>query len=502
MPTNNETNRREFERKVALLVSEYAVSLSPEEMSEALESIVHQLTHPGQSHPGQSHPGQSHPNKPQPAAPARSLEDAPSTDEDPSTLEYLHSVDLRAGRGVVDWTFHLDETTLDEVLVTLASRDGWGIVELGGDDVQIQLLIGRGKLYDVEFHPPRESKSLHAYLRSKELISEADANLLVRDAHARSVTEAQVLLSHPHILDRRQAASAVLSHVASVAGRLDGQSFDGGRYFELSSPYRGQTLAGVDLHRLVFMRAKYRAKRNPEQTKQALVIGELRRTDFASFSPDTLGLSLSERQLLDGLLDTPRRLDHILKACPLPPARAMATLAGFDAVGLLDRSSSKVKDTAGWARRTHLTESRIDALYDKTHTTDDPFAVLGLHWSCYDAEVERRYRYLRDLLSRTNLPTRLPPDKIKRVRQIRSRIDAAHKHLREPKTRKPCREKFAPASKRKDVRDALEKLAGDAMRQQKFVSALDFYQRLLELDPTHEHAGKMLPTLITRVNQG
>lgn len=476
MAPNDNTSLQDFEHKVALLVSEYAVSLSPKEMADALESIVAQLEHPAD-------------------APKQARESSP----DPSTL--LHSVDLRAGRGVLDWQIDFEETSFDEVLVALADRTGWGILELDGAEVKVQLLLSDAKLYDVEFSPTKARRSLRAYLQHKGLISDAQAVLLSGDAHARSVSESQVLLSNPHILPRSQAASAVLSYVALVAGRLETDQFGEGRYYELNSPYRGQTLVGVALHRLIYMRAKYRAQCAPEATKKRLSIGDLRRVDFPKFGPKRLKLSLSERQLLDYLLDRPRSLNHLLRSSPLSAEKTLAVLAGFEAVGLLVRAPESVNDTAGWARRTLLSEDKISAIHDLTTGCEDPFVVLGLHWSCYDAEVERRYKYLRELVSGTNLPRGIAPSHIKQVREIRRRMAEAYERLRGPEGRRTCREAFAPASKRKAVLTMLEKLANGAMRAKKFASALDFYQRLLELAPNHEHAARMLPSLLTKASR-
>ncbi|MFW6057843.1 MAG: hypothetical protein ACOC9W_03200 [Persicimonas sp.] len=72
----------------------------------------------------------------------------------------------------------------------------------------------------------------------------------------------------------------------------------------------------------------------------------------------------------------------------------------------------------------------------------------------------------------------------------------------EPERRSNYRRTVVVPTARRQTAAKLEALGDAALRRKSYESALDYYQRLLEISPDHSKAARLLPMLLMRTSGG
>jgi hypothetical protein len=369
-----------------------------------------------------------------------------------------------------------------------------------------QLVVEDGRIFEVRLLPALAKRSLTAFLVRGKKLSTDRAVQFQRRARQKGICEAQALLEEPDIISPNVVRSAVCSRTRYLLQRLLSARLSSAELYVLDDAPSAAMLVSVPLVGVLFSQvrkahsAKSSGKR--DRARRGFQGMHLSRQFNLAFSINQLGLDLHERQLIDRVLIKPRPFDKVLKNSPLPEDDTVALLTALEAVGLLQvkapglcdlASSSWAEDYADTLERIELMEARLER--------ENLFAIFGLHWTCYDAEIERAYREISRIFELTNQPLGLSKDERERVRQVRESLDVIYGKLSNSERRERYRRKLIGARTRKKAAKKLEALGSAAVRRKAMHSALDYYQRLLEIKPTHRGASRLLPVLIARTSR-
>ncbi|MFP4601171.1 MAG: hypothetical protein ACLFVJ_23180 [Persicimonas sp.] len=413
--------------------------------------------------------------------------------------------DLRPADESAERSWNLDETTLDEVLLELVSEPGRGLVEVRTDRQRAQLVIEDGQLFDIRLLPASPKRSLSAFLQRADKLTAEQAAQIRRRAERDGVSEAHLLLQEPGLVSAGVVRSALYSRTRYLMRRLLDAPLSHAEYNSLADT-AASMIVSVPLASILFSHAraahsaKYSGKR--QRARQRFRHMRLSRRACFAFSLNQFGLELHERQLIDRVLGEERAFEQVLARSPLPDDATIALLAALEAVGLLEvkppglsenASSSWAEDYAAAHERIELLEGRLDR--------ENLFAVFGLHWTSYDAEIARGYREMSSIFEAANQPLGLSEAERDRVDRLQDRLDAIYERLIDPEQRELYRRKLISTANRARTIKKLELLAAAALRKKKLDSALDYYRRLVEIAPQHERARKLLPVLIARTNR-
>ena len=197
-------------------------------------------------------------------------------------------------------------------------------------------------------------------------------------------------------------------------------------------------------------------------------------------------------------------------AAYMPPAD---TSLGFDRSSTASRSRPPSRPTTATTSATQPTrrepqpvgsQEKTPSLDERIETMaarldrDAHFEFLGLDWAASEWEIERRHRELRLQFALSNLPLGIDRDQRLAVRKINARLKEAYEILGDPRRRRKYRQELISEEQRRAKLEEIEARARQAVVQRDYKSALDDYQRVLELEPEHEKATQELPELIAR----
>ncbi len=561
MSTKSDQKLREFERELARLIDQHAERLDEDSISEVLEEYRAQARaklaaeeaaaagageHDGQAltfdseavvgsaprseaqdqptveiHIGEAPddhmpeaavvmprrpaPPSKHRPKPPPLPPQarRPAPGAPA--QQPSTNAPVSpDGDLRPDREPTR-RWRLTQTPLSAILLDLVTRPGAGLLDVRSGKHRAQLLVDDARLVEVRLLPCSTKRSLTAILERSGRLDGKQALRLRKFARRNQISEAQALLQTPNVLSPSEVRTSVRARMRHLIGRLMDASLNTASFFELDAIPDALRIASIPLAGVLFerMRARHTGSyKKPIDEAEAHFRGmELVRKSNLAFSINQLGLRLHERQLVDRVLTRRRSFEKVLFNSPLPKNDTIAILVGLEAVGLLDVTPIGLGglDSASWSQEYELAVERLDwmeaRLERETH-----FDILGVHWTTYDAEVDRAYDAVRGHFDTLNQPLGLKDADRKRVAHIRERLARIYAILSDPHRRRGYRQTLVPGSQRRRTAKKLQILGGAALRRKAFHSALDYYQRLLDLDPGNTMASRLLPTLLARTS--
>ncbi len=414
--------------------------------------------------------------------------------------------DLRPPERRAAKSWNLDETALNEVLLELVSQPGRGLVEVRTGRRRAQLVIEDGQLFDIRLLPASPKRSLSAFLERADKLSADSAAQIRRRAKRDGVSEAKLLLHEPGLVSAGVVRSAMCSRTRYLMRRLLEAPLTHAEYYPLADTAEASMIVSVPLASVLFSHAraahsaKYSGRR--ERARERFRHMRLSRRLCFAFSLNQFGLELHERQLVDRVLGEERAFEEVLASSPLPDDATIALLAALDAVGLLEVKLPGLSENASssWAQDYAASHERIALLEDRL-ARENLFAILGLHWTSYDAEVARGYREMSSLFEAANQPIGLSESDRDRLDRVRARLDTIYNRLIDSEQRELYRRKLIGAATRTRTVKKLELLAAAALRKKKLDSALDYYRRLAEIAPQHERARKLLPVLIARTNR-
>lgn len=233
---------------------------------------------------------------------------------------------------------------------------------------------------------------------------------------------------------------------------------------------------------------------------QAVGMLFIRRHDFA-LDINALPLSMEEQLLLDFELRETRSFESLITRSMLSPTQATAALAAFTAVGLVELQLPGLSE----ARSSTGTELRREAIrrvkaMEHRLKNYNAFGIAGLHWTTYDEEIARRFKLLRTHFDHLNQPMGIAAEYGDRHKAIREQLAIIYETLTNPRARRELRQQTVPPTDLLQTARALETIATRALRQNAPRRALDAFQRLLELDPEHPNASRLLPSLLASVS--
>lgn len=506
----------EFKCELAGLIGKHIVGLDESSISEVLEEYTNTLNRKPVVEQVRTHdaPKSSRTREAPPReAPPRTLQErskvvvhAKNTPDSPQKL-CLPTVfdDLRPRRSRPDKQWSLPATSVAAILQAVSTLPGPGLLKLSGGQQGAELLFNDGEIHELRLLPSSEKRSLLALLQDSGRLNAEQASRAKRLALAQDITETKALLQASDMITPGEVLSGVRTRIRHLTLRLIDAHPDSAAYFTLDELPASLQLVSVSAASLLFAhaRAKY-DKSSPESRKQSegrLIGMLLSRKPNPTINVRRLNLQLHERLVLDQVLDKPRNCDAILSRSPLSREDTFSILTGLDAVGLLEitlpgldesRSSSWVEDLDEAVERISEMEKRLEG--------ENYFEIFKLHWATYDAEVERRYRELNEQFEILSQPMGLEPEQRKRLKQIRMGLKEIHAVLSDGRERQRHRRKFVPTEVQNKAAKKYETLGNDALHRKSYASALDHYQRLLELEPNNSRVSRLLPTLLMRAS--
>lgn len=397
----------------------------------------------------------------------------------------------------------LRDTPLRAVLLSLAGAGEPTVLDLKTGKNRAQLLISCGELLEVRLLPCSVKRSLSAGLVKKGRLNPAEALSVRQYAQEQGISEASALLKAGHLLPAATVRSAARARRRYLLKRLMRANLAEASAYRLEAVPEGHRVAPIALVGILFrqIRAHYDAA-----PKQARVHAErrfagmqiARKANFA-FSINHLGLPLHERQLIDRVLTRERSYERVLHNSPLAEQATVAILVALEAVGLLQIKAPGLSShgSSSWADDIILVAARIDAMELRLEN-ENYFDLFGVHWSTYDTEVERAHRALGEHFGLLKQPLGLNSTQRGRLEAIRGELDKVYAILSDPTRRAEYRKTLiSPANARRAAR-LLDGLGAAAFRKNAFHSALDYYQRVLVLEPNNAKVARLLPVLLAR----
>jgi hypothetical protein len=419
------------------------------------------------------------------------------------SVEHLHTEDLRPVGVAAYKKWKLSETPLTGILLSLAGAGDATVLELRAGKNRAQIVVSGGELHEVRLLPCSTKRSLTASLVKKGRLNPAQAASVREFARKRSVSEAQALLQAGNLLPAAEVRAAVRARMRHILNRLMEANLVEASAFRLDAVPAGLRVAPLSLVGILFgrVRAYYEGphQKAREQAEQRLVGMQLIRKSNFAFSINHLNLPIHERQLIDRVLTRRRSYDGVLRNSPTSKNTTIAILAGLEAVGLLrvDPPGLSNYESSSWVDDYTMAVARIDSMEARL-SRENHFDLFGLHWSTYDVEIERAYNELSSHFSLLHQPLGLTNSQRKRLEAIRAKLQKIYDILRDPKRRGRYRRTFVPPAHCRRAAQKFDGLGAAAFRKRAFHSALDYYQRVLSLEPNNSSASRLLPILLAR----
>jgi tetratricopeptide (TPR) repeat protein len=423
----------------------------------------------------------------------------------PSAESGRIGVDLRPAHRRPETTWKLDRTSLASVLLELVAKPGVGLLDVCIGKRRAQLVVEDGRIFEVRLLPALAKRSLTALLKRNGKLSAKKAEQIKRGAQQAGIGEAQALLDKPELVSPTVVRSAVCSRTRYLLRRLLTAKLSSAEWYPLDDASMTSMIVSVPLVGILFshVRSEYSAKSSGkrDRARRGFEGMQLSRKPSFAFSVNQLGLELHERQLIDRVLSKSRRFDKVLKNSPLSEDDTVALLTALEAVGLLQINAPGLREVtrSTWVEDHTSTLERIDVMKARLER-ENLFAIFGLHWTSYDVEIERNYREISRAFEVTNQPLGLAGDERKRMRDVRESLEARYERLIDTDQRELYRQKLIGDRTRAKAAKTLEALGSAAVRRRELHSALDYYQRLLEIEPKHTDASRLLPVLLARTS--
>ena len=118
----------------------------------------------------------------------------------------------------------------------------------------------------------------------------------------------------------------------------------------------------------------------------------------------------------------------------------------------------------------------------------DHFAMLGVHWSAYQSLIDEAWARERFFASEEHYPATLSPADAKNREDVEEALDAAYRVLREPSSRRSYRDSVVDRMNLQSAVGLYWDKGDTGVMRSDLEAAVDFLQRVLELDPNHKGA--------------
>lgn len=386
----------------------------------------------------------------------------------------------------------VDTLTLDarrpfKSLLSLISHDFSGLIEIYLDDFTLEMTLRKGALIHMDRTPQREQDRLESLLHRAGKLSSEQLDRLTSTMQSQGGESDEVMLELG-LIDYSALRIALKTRHIYLSRALFARHWKKTLVWRCdTSPIRSIAPA-LSLAALCFQHL-YKSSSTRESFDTERMRGQYEEASLRlTFSPEQLAtLELEDsRQLrfFSILSERAYTLSELLLVSPVPSSDALVLLHVIDQMGGLDIQSAPEIKRLGQGQR-----QRLELMLTNCKS-EDHFEVLGLHWSAFDDEIERAYQ---DLVAQYD-PSRFA-EFSEEVAQIQARLKLAYDALRKPTKRRFYRAQLIGEFKISTSRDIFFKQAEAAQLKRDVEGALEFYQRVVELDPLHRQALSMIPRL-------
>jgi hypothetical protein len=391
-----------------------------------------------------------------------------------------------------DLSWDKDASTV-KIFVELAVQGETGLLEFSfADDNRRVLALHDGALVDCDSRPSRPKESLRHLLHGSKQIDSGQFNEIQAYCESHGVGDGEALLNL-QFLDIDQVRKALKTRNVYLLRHVwpGGASVDFYRLDDL--PVRTMSYP-IGLAELVYDRLKQVfADASEQEQERAYYHGyKLTRADHV---PDTGAVRLPKEvsKILSMRLLGAYALQDFERMTKMKDETLLSALHLLRVLGIFERS--------GWRPTDKLASQRLERVEFIHASIDsgDHFLILGLHWSTYGDEIEKVYSDLKSRLNPAALEGKLDERQMQKVHEVVERVGTAYSFLRDKSRRRALRESLADMHHRQASIDMFEKQADTAKMQRDIRGAIDFYERIHELNPAHPTAKSELTLLRTLI---
>lgn len=420
---------------------------------------------------------------------ARSISNAANSDSLSPTTEMVLLQHEPIGR------WQLEQVPLERVLLDVIAHGGWGVLQIEHPQLSRQLITHCGHIIDIQTSAQVVDEELgELLLRSRQVDERQIAQARDYAAnHGTAMGEALVALQ---TLSYRKLLLAMKSRLAYVLEKIWNDPRGVARFFALDQPPQHYISPPLAIGPRILAHVMTRYQQKSEEEIASLCESRYGRNRIAACRPlpldvDALGFDEQQQRLIEFLQTHPRPLKLVLKSDHGPLKSTMMLILALDHFNLLLVSDTQTREEGRRpADRERLEE--IQHFYSRLGT-DDHFAILGVHWSAYDQEIQGAYLRLTELYERqdTLVDRALRP----KLTAIRARIQDAYDAICRPSRRALYRQSLIDNSTRRNALEMLRRQAETAKLQRDIDTAIDACCRIVELDPDDETARNDLKEL-------
>ena len=389
-----------------------------------------------------------------------------------------------------DWV-DLEVDSFRDALVEAALRPGLWLLDVVTDEHRIQMLLSRGELRDLRRFPRPPNDRLEMLLHKAGELSRADVRSVERhvEIHGGGAAEALLELATMSVA---QISVAESTRIRYLLDRVWGATPRKARLAELNLLPR--RCMAPSRHALEFVFHLLREEALEREDLRALCKERFDNTVFrvSPNPPFDLGvMSLTAKQLstIEMLSRDKLRLDDAMRMSVISDEETRSLLWSLDELGLLD-----VETVRTWTRKQSRTMERISLMYAKLDRSTH-FDMLGVHWSAFDEEVENAYAELSERVAEESIDEDMPDEYHAKAAAVRERLDEAYEAIANGRRRANYRSRVVDEFKLRTSVQMFEKQADTAKLRRDISGAIDFYLRILELDPNHADAKRDLAML-------
>lgn len=365
----------------------------------------------------------------------------------------------------------------------------------------MKLTVRDGRVHRLEASPKRLCPGLIDMLQRQDRIPVQRADQIRQAASKRGWSEAKSLMQMAHTHSTDALADCIRAYQGRLVQTMRATNFTRAAYYELDALPEAAGEVSAPLLESLFCRFKKRLERDGGDVGEDFKATSIVAKPCAGVSINTLGLSLPERQFFDVVLQKRLGFDTLLRISTLPKGATIHLLGALRHIGALYIDADDVTGTPSSPEqvaenvRCARALERLDSLEAKLDQKN-PFDVMDLHWTSYDALVEGRARSLLLSLKTLNQPLGMSDRDRQRLQKCREGVAQAYNALSNPAERMSWRQRRVRSRAQAQVVDELERRVVSALEEGARASARDYCQRLLELCPRHQQAGRLLPQLL------
>lgn len=384
----------------------------------------------------------------------------------------------------------LTEERILDILLQLSATGFTGLMVLGVDNTEEQLVFDGGYVVDHSMRPRVTEEELGPMLLAADRITKRQLAMAAAHADELDMTVARSLMDlgihNPDEL-RHAIAGRLTFLLREVCDRAEGtvEIFESGALpagFLPQPPLR----VHVPVERVIYDRLFRRlAQYSSDSREQRMEDVFDTYPEVVEHEHDRLERAVTEqdqKRLLDQIVNGKSRLREVMTESALGPSETFALIFSLHRMGLVRFDRSLHRTVVRERLRENITVKHL-SVHKASY-----FEVLNVHWSSYSEVVEKAYENLTQQFDPESMPDDLDDESRKKVDEINERMEAAYAALANRKTRHAYRTRIMPEYKLEHAIPLFLKQCELAERRNNWANARDAIRRVLEIDPAHEEA--------------